>query len=284
LEAYVEIQRSDGSTERHRLEGEKITVGRSPAATICLPSASELEAEHVMLAPRPDGCWVALARGARVSATHKGSNFEQGMIPWGGDVQIGPYKLVLTEGSPQQQASRRTSPVAYVALIAIPLAAWMLLSEEEEDLPDVPTTPPPALFADPAPCAFTGAPAAHRARESAEAANAKAERYPFEAQDGVEAVSLYGIASSCYAAAGQDADAQRMTRERDLIARRLDEDYVTHRLRLERALKNEQPRDALAEARALKALTRHLETPYVTWITMLERRLTMRVDAIKVRR
>src|SRR5688500_18100205 len=236
MEAYVEIQRSDGSTERHRLEGEKITVGRSPAASITLASASELEPEHVLLAPRPDGCWVALARGARVTATHKGSSFEQGMIPWGGDVQIGPYKLILTEGPPQAAGAQRTSPVAYVALVCIPLAAWMLLSEEGEDLPDRPSAPPPALFSDPQPCAFTGMPAAHRARESAEAANAKAERYPFESQDGVEAVALYGVASSCYAAAGQDADAQRMRRERELVVRRLDEDYQTHRLRLERAL------------------------------------------------
>jgi hypothetical protein len=75
-----------------------------------------------------------------------------------------------------------------------------------------------------------------------------------------------------------------MRRERTLVARRLEEDYVTHRLRLERALASEQPRDALRAARSLRALTRHLETPYVTWLTMLERRLQLRVDAIPVKR
>src|SRR5688500_9912655 len=198
MEAYVEIQRSDGSTEKHRLEGDKITVGRSPAATITLASANELEPEHVLLAPRPDGCWVAVARGARVGASVKGKAFEQGMVPWGSAVEIGAYKLVLTDGPPKAEGTgQKTSPVAYVALVAIPLAAGMFLSEDESDLPDRPSAPPPSLFADPSPCPFTGPPAVHKARESAEAANAKAERYPFEAQDGVEAVALYGTASSC---------------------------------------------------------------------------------------
>lgn len=285
MEAYVEIQRSDGSTEKHRLEGDKITVGRSPAATITLSAAAELEPEHVLLAPRPDGCWVAIARGARVGATVKGKPLEQGMVPWGSAVELGEYKLVLTEGPPKSiDPNKKTSPVAYVALVAIPLAAWMLLSEDESDLPDQPSSPPPTLFADPAPCPFTGPPAIHKARESAEAANARAERYPFEAQDGVDAVGLYGTASACYAAAGLDADAQRMRGERERLARVLDEDYVTHRLRLERSLKNERPRDALIEVKALVALTKHLETPYVTWLTLMERRLQLQVDELAVRR
>jgi hypothetical protein len=139
--------------------------------------------------------------------------------------------------------------------------------------------PPPELFGEEAECPESGDAALHRARETAEAGSHKSERYPFDAQDGVVAVQHWTVATACYAAARQRADAARIRAERDAMAQRIEEDYRTHRLRLERALKFQRWDDALREARALRALTEHRHgDPYVTWLDLLERRLQLILD------
>ncbi len=62
MDAWVEIVREDGTLERQRLEGERVTLGRSPAANVPIPDARDLEPEHLMIAPRSDGCWATPSR------------------------------------------------------------------------------------------------------------------------------------------------------------------------------------------------------------------------------
>lgn len=283
MDAYVEVLRPDGTAERHRIEGEQMTLGRSPAAGITVTGVDELEPEHLLVAPRPDGCWVAIAKGSRVGAVVRGSAFEHGLLAWGSEIEIGPIKLRVSNALPATvKDSKISTPVAVVALVAIAAAAWMLLSDASGDLPETAATAPPLFAALPV-CGVQAPADLHNAREAAEAAAAKSERYVFSAQDGVTAVTLYAKAQVCFAQAGHAADAQRMQRERESLGQRIDEDYKTHRLRLERALRLGRFDDAAAEARALRALTRHLTGPYVDWLTLLERRLQLLVDAANLR-
>lgn len=283
MDAYVEVLRADGTSERHRIEGEQMTLGRSPAAGITVTGVDELEPEHLLVAPRPDGCWVAIAKGSRVGAVVRGSPFEHGLLAWGSEIEIGPVKLKVTNALPvTKQAGKISPPVAIAALAAIGVAGWMLLSDPGGGLPETAATAPPLFGALPT-CGADGPVALHNAREAAEAAVAKSERYVFSAQDGVAAVNLYGKAQVCFGQAGATADARRMQMERESLTRRIEEDYKTHRLRLERGLRLAHFDDAGREARALRALTRHLSGPYVDWLTLLERRLQLLVDAAHLR-
>jgi hypothetical protein len=70
-----------------------------------------------------------------------------------------------------------------------------------------------------------------------------------------------------------------MEREGNIMARRIDEDYRTHRLRLERALRQERLSDALIETRALIELVRHRRgDPYLAWLNQLARQLQLHID------
>ncbi len=282
MDAWVVVSRPDGSSERHRIEGEQATVGRSPTAGVALVNAEDLQPEHLLLAPRPDGCWVAIAKGAQPAATVRGRIIEGEMLPWGTEVQVGETTIRITDKMTDDRKPGDkgvSSPVLVIAFVAIPLVGWMLLSDEEGDLPLDPGAPAPELFSDIAPCPDRGDEALHRATEAAEAASHRSERYPFDAQDGVQAVELYAVAQACYQTAGRASDSRRIRRDRDALVRRINEDYRTHRLRLERALLHEHFPDALVEAKELNQLLRHKEgDPYAAWLELLERQLQLRVD------
>lgn len=279
---YLEIVQADGSSERHPLGGsEHILVGRQPRDGIALPNASELELEHLRLTPRQEGCWFSISQSARVPALVNGQLFTGGLLPWGSALYIGSLWLVVTDSIPVAARPRRTSPLTAVAALGMVGAAfWLFSGPAEPDLPAIAEVRPPALFAaPPSACPEAGPAAVSRAAEAAEAARAKGERYPFAAQDGVRAVELYGLAARCFAAGGRDGDAESATRERKLLAARLDEDYRTHRLKLERAIQGGRTRQALVESRELLSLVAHLEHPYTTWLRDVERHLSLRTGS-----
>jgi hypothetical protein len=284
LDAWLEIIREDGTLERLRLEGERITVGRSPTATVPIPDARDLEPEHLMIAPRADGCWVAVAQGATVPVIVRGDPFQHGMLAWGTELSIANLKLRIADRLPKEQKTGDEKPVSAPILIAffiiIPLVGWLLLSDPDAGIDATPAAPPPSLFSEAVPCPTQGGTARHRADQDAEAAIAKSERYPFSSQDGVQAVRLYLRAEACYRSVGGTEEAQAMQREGQVMQRRIEEDYRTHRLRLERALEQTRLPDALLETRALIELLRHREgDPYLAWLRQLERQLQLHIDA-----
>ncbi|MCS6799507.1 MAG: hypothetical protein NZ898_13455 [Myxococcota bacterium] len=284
MEAWVVVYRADGSSERHRIEGEQATLGRSPAAGIPLVNCEELLPEHMLLAPRAEGCWVSVAEGALPPVTLAGKPLHAGMVPWGSEVHVGTLRLLLTDRPTAardraQAAGRRTSPVLFLGFVALPLAAWLLLSDPEMDLAEGPDAPPPSLFAPEARCPESGSLALARAVELAESASHRADRYPFDAQDGIMAVDLYATAAACFEAAGQPADAERMRRERAVMATRIEEDYRTHRLRRGRARARGGRAAGRRGARALEALLEHRhDDPYASWIAVLGRQLQLLAD------
>jgi hypothetical protein len=282
---HLEIVQSDGSSERYPLGGsEHIIVGRQPREGIALPHAGELELEHLRLTPRPGGCWVGVAGGVRTPLLVGGEPFAGGLVPWGSSLQLGSLWLRLTDELPEGARGRRVGGVGLLAALAmVGAAAWLIVPPGAGQGTELGAVPPPALFpaALPAcPEAEAGA-AAARAREVAEAALAKAERYPFASQDGVRAVELYGVAAGCFTAGGKRSEAERVARERTALARRLEEDYRTHRLKLERAIEYGRTREALVESRELLALVAHLDHPYTHWLRAVERRLSLKTEAPK---
>jgi hypothetical protein len=283
MDAWVEIVSPEGTSQRHRLEPGETTIGRSPMAGIPLVNVEELEGEHLLLSPRPDGCWVAVAEGAEPGAVIDGDPFTHGVVPYGTEVRVGSTLLRITDKEPVKQvASDRaiSTPVLVLVVVLLPLSLWMLLeggqgAAIDEKLPAV----PPVFSDTEQECPESGGSvAATQARRAAEAASHKRERYAFAAQDGIEAVRLYAVAEGCFHAAGEARDAARMKRAKNALVQRIEEDYRTHRLRLDRALKNRDYQDALRETRAIQALLAHRDGTFLKWLEGLERKLQLRVD------
>ena len=284
MEAWLEIVREDGTLERQRLEGERITVGRSPAATIPIPDARNLDPEHLMLSPRGEGCWVAVAQGASVPVMVRGAPFQHGIVAWNTELTIGNLKLKIADSLPKEKKAGSEKPVSAPVLIAffviVPFVGWMLLSDPDTGIDATPAAPAPQVFDEGATCSTTGGTARHHADRDAEAAIAKSERYPFAAQDGVQAVLLFRRSEACYRATGAATEAAQMRREGDTMQRRIEEDYTTHKLRLERALRQARLPDAVIETRAIIEILRHREGhPYLAWLRQLERQLQLAIDS-----
>lgn len=224
-----------------------------------------------------------MAQGAVGEVRVRGETFQQGILAWGTEIEIGNLKLKVTDELPKEKKDpgdkKVSAPVLIAFFIIIPLVGWMLLSDPDVGLDINPTAQPPAIFDEEITCPEGGT-ARHRADSDAEAAIATAERYPFAARDGVESVRLYRRSAACYRAVGATREAEIMSGEGDSMQQRIEEDYRTHRLRLERALQQARLPDALLETRALIELLQHRESDrYLAWLRQLERQIQLQIDS-----
>ncbi len=285
--SYVEIIRADGRVDRHSLERGRTTIGRDAEAEIALADAPELEPMHLLVEPREDGCWVSVARTARTPARRAGTTFENGLVAWGTELDVGAvtFRLARAEVRPSRRR-RLAGPARKAALLAGCLWVAATVIGGPPEGPPRARVPAPPLFADDAPaeCPVALAEARARAREATEAAIARAERYPFSPHDGVEAVGQWAAAAACLAVAGEPGAAAEARAERDRLRARVDDDYRAHRLALERALEHRHHAAALDEARLVADLLRDHDGEYRHWLARLERSLIARVAKEKKRR
>jgi hypothetical protein len=281
VEAWVEVVAPDGTQAPHRLIDEQVTLGSAPTAGIPLVNAEDLLPEHMMIAPRPEGCWVSVAQGATTPLVANGRPVFGEVVPWGTELELGRHKLRFTNREPKLRRKKGqavSSPVIGLLFVAIPLVAWLLLSDSEETIDLSGGGSPPALFEE-LPSCPQNADVAHEAREAELAARARAERYPFSAQDGIEAVKTFAIAESCFERIADRPAATRMAREREALVHRMESDYQVHRIRLDHALKYRRYEEARVEARALQGLLQHRQdSEFVRWLGLLERRLQLIID------
>jgi hypothetical protein len=285
MHAYVEVIRADGHVETHPLEGEQITFGSGAEAAISITDVPELESVHLLLAPRDEGCWVSVAQGAEAVAWVGGKKHENGMLKWGTEIDIGSISLRinhrLVEERERQARRRRLTIIATMVVVLVLFS--LLLKEERERLPRR-SADAPALFEDPAPCPESERTAARaRAHSANEEAQARLVRYPFDAQDGITAVALFGVANKCFAAAGESEIAASIAAERDRIAAQIEEDYQLRRVRLSRLLKHKRRKQALGETKALLIMLEHREGPYRNWLIRLQRHLELKLEGKRSR-
>ena len=282
--AFLEIIRGDGSCERHPLEGERITVGSDVSATITLVDSPELEPMHLLLSPREDGCWVSTAREPQCTTQYSGKPFENGVVPWGSELDCGMlvFRLARAEAKEAKEAKRGRmrlyAPV--VLLAALAFGAFIMLRPQEPQGPGRARAEAPTLFGEQqstTKCRSAKREAAIRARDALSAADAKLDRYLFDPYDGVVAVSLYREAAACARLSGN----KRAARDADNLgagaAERVGSDYLFHRLRLERAIEAKNYRTALAEVSVVRSMLRDHEGEYVDWLVRARRILEIRI-------
>jgi len=271
MDAFVEITRPDGTSERFPIEGTQATLGRSGTAGISLPQESQLELEHVLLAPRgKEGCWLSASQSAMTPVLVKGKAFQSGIVKWGTQLSIGSLKLQVTNKRAATKGGEGgVSPVLSVALVVVLGAAgYLFLTDEEASMPSLEGLEAPSLFTEPA----SACPAGQTGSTLEQAADSRADRYRYDPRDGVASVELYQQAAACFSAPEQASDAQRTTRQAQQMQQVVDADYAARRLRLSRALATEEWRQVERQSAALLSITVHIpDSDWRTWLEQIHR-------------
>lgn len=285
----LDVYLPDGNVMNFPLTDERVVVGTSAKCTVMI-DRPEVAAEHLLLSPRPDGCWVAVARGVTTPTLVDGQPFDRGMVAWGHSIVVGQVRMVLSDGTRAKSTAKgdksgpkeeKVSPVILIAAaVIIPVALYMMFQAPTSSTPQRVRTPPPALFDTTARACNETDPTRARtaAEENGRVALAKAERMPFYRQDGIEAVGFYLVAAACSRVAGDAPAADAATRQSAALAARLEDEYRAHQFRLDRALEQHRTEDALFETRMLMAFVRHRRGDYLNALHVLERQLTLQID------
>lgn len=277
MKVLVEIVHADGSIETFPVNRETATLGRSLEADISIPDARDLEPQHIRLRPEPAGCNVDVLDSARTPVLVAGKAFYAGRLPWGAELVVGDLRVRILSG--ESKSAIGLSTILSLALLigaGVFLYVFMTGGGIELDLRSNRDAPP--ILPGDVTCPFQGERALRRAEHLVESAEAKSDRYPFDPQDGIAAVELYGYAIACFRAAGEREGERRTTARAAVLRERVQEDYTTHRLGLERALETEELEDALREAITLYRYVSHTDTDYERWLVAMIQKLELRVQ------
>ncbi len=282
MQYLIEVVQSDGSKDRHPIEGGQVTVGKSGVAGISIPAATELELEHLLVAPKgKEGCWVSTTDGASTPTLLKGKPFRSGMVPWGSEFRIGRTTLRVLTKTGASKSGDGPSPVLLLALVgALGYMAYTFLEHEDSAVTSSDGLSPPELFAGLDESCPQGP--RNTAPEIEYRAHSRGDRFHYELADGVEAVKLYRQAATCYTAGGNGGDATRMRHEADHLQTLLESDYGARRIRLSHAIEVEDWRAAAIETDALMSMTRHLnpEDSWLEWLERTHRDVQARADTV----
>lgn len=173
---------------------------------------------------------------------------------------------------------RRNGFVAlFVACGLVVLVAWLrgpaAPSHNQQALHDY-----PELFVDVTVCPLQGDPLPN-GRRLEELGLLRADRYAYNAGDGVRAVQRYREAQACYRAARSHSDGARVGRLLTALSARVNTDYAAARLNLVTALDQRRWSDALSEIYRLLLLTEHLRRHgYVEWLNEIIGKIAARAS------
>jgi hypothetical protein len=272
----IEIVRADGRIQRQMLAHERTTVGSSDQASVVVADAPELEPLHILLVPRDRGVWLSAARNARTPVLLDGKPFESGELGLGTEVDIGSITVRIATADDDGKAKRARNIVLLVvaAVVAVPF-----LGVRNGDMPPPASEPAPPLFAPvPSDCPAEGDAAELRGAQAVERAMSKTLRYPFDPREGLSAVELYRSALPCLA--GSDL-AEEAIRDEKQLRQRIEDDYQLMRLNLERALGEEDWKQAAAASSQLLALLADRPGAYRDWLLGVQRFLELRLSEQK---
>ena len=282
------VRTPDGRTEVLTVDSDKVLVGSGAHCEIRLP-AEHAAVEHIEVT-MAHGSASAQARAVDRLPTMNGVEFMQSPILPDAVMMVGACQLevqvVEIEDNPEviKKKQEKTSPLTYVlALVALPLAAYVLLVDDEQRMENKIPTDVPELWQKPiTACPVDAADqAAALAAEKFVVAEGKAERRPFRVQDGVLAVPLYEISAACFKAGGDEARSAEVTISADTLRKKVAEDYRAHRVRLEHALAVRDLTTAHKEVKVLRAFTEGAGGNYVVWLGNMDRQLQLKLGEKK---
>jgi hypothetical protein len=281
-----QIRYPNGQIEQLQVEAERVLVGSGAHCEIRLP-IDQAAMESVRVQRGAAGVY-AEALSFDPPPTINNTPFSQSPLQAESVLGVGQVQIYVslsddgkggkTVGAKKEQKS---NPVLLLVCMVIALGgAYFVLFDQGEQGPVAQPKEVPDLWDAPiTACARTGSAeqAIAIARDKESVADARRERRPFHAQDGVAAVPLYETAAACFRQGGDAASATESANEAATLRKELYDDFRTHRVRLEHALAIQDLATAKKEVRTLLAFLEGRQGDYVTWLSNLDRKLKLKV-------
>jgi hypothetical protein len=277
------LRSADGRVETLTIEADRAMIGSGAHCEIRLPP-EHAATEHLFVQATSAGVYAA-ARAFDPPPLAGGVPFMQGPVLPDVPIVLGRVEVFVAwqetvgasagGGAPQQ----KTSPLTIVlAIVMVPLAAFVLFWEEDEGKVAEAPKDVPALFGGEAPaCPQRDAEQAQAlAAEKWAVADARRERSPFDVRDGVAAVPLYEVAAACFKVGRDARSADEAQRASATLKSKLTEDYRTHLVWLDRSLGTKDFKTAQREVSILLAYTEGKKGAWVTWLGNLDRQLRVK--------
>jgi hypothetical protein len=287
MDAYallVTVRLPNEPVRQLTIDAETAVVGSGAHCEVRL-GADDARREHLALRAEARGVF-AEARSQEPPPFLNGVAFTQGRLLPDAVLRIGRAELTVTavETNLSPRAKQRnketSSPIVYViSAIGFPLGFYMIFTMKpvERGLPA--SVPPPALFAETTPprCLDEdGRTAAGLGAKDLQEAETARERAPFNAEDGITAVSSFERAAACFRAAGSPAASQEALNAANALRGRLIDEFHVHRVRLERALATKRYEEARTEVRILLTFVGRRSSDYTRWLSDLDRQIELK--------
>ncbi|HTV23936.1 MAG TPA: FHA domain-containing protein [Polyangiaceae bacterium] len=283
------IEYPDGSQRDLSVDSESVTVGSGAHCEIRLVG-DDVPVEQLRVEARGGGVF-AEARSMTPPAFVHGVPFSQGRLLPNTVVNVGAIRLRVESAEAGDRPlvarakEKKTHPLILVAAaIGFPLGLYLVFTLRPREATLGAAPPVPALWsqADAEACVQREpAVAEAQAVSYLEQAMARRERSPYAPQDGVESVSLYVRAATCFTQAQNAADAQFARAEAERMRQTSSRQFHVHQVRLERALATKEYDAAEAEARILQAFVGTAGPEYSGWLSDLQRRMKVLLSSKK---
>lgn len=278
-----QIQHSGGRVEQINVEAERALIGSGAHCEIRLP-IDQSSIEHVLI-QAGGGNVFAQALTFQPPPTINNVPFTQAPLPADAVLGIGQTQILVSASDEVGAGSvvhggqkKKSSPGILILGVGL-IGAILYLANQPQAGDDIGAAPKePALFGAAVEACDQGGPQAlARAREKHTLAEAKRERRAFHVQDGVQAVPLYEEASACYRKGGDARSANETVDVANALRRELEDDYRTHRMRLEHSMTVSDDSTSRREVRTLLNFTEGKSGPYVEWLSALERKYKLKL-------
>lgn len=278
-----QIQYPGGRVESINVEAERALIGSGAHCEIRLP-IDQSSIEHVLI-QAGGGNVFAQALTFQPPPTINNVPFTQAPLPADAVLGIGQTQILVSASDEvgagsvvQGQQKKKSSPAVLIVGAGL-IGAILYVSQMPAPTDGIGAAPKePALFGAPIEtCDQSGQQALARAREKHTLAEAKRERRAFHVQDGVQAVPLYEEASACYRKGGDARTANETVDVANQLRRELEDDYRTHRMRLEHSMSVNDDATSRKEVRVLLNFTEGKQGPYVDWLSALERKYKLKL-------
>lgn len=278
-----QIQHANGRQEQVTVEAERALIGSGAHCEIRLP-IDQAAVEHILIQVGAGGVF-AQALSFEPAPTIGGVPFTQAPLP--PDVVLGVNQTqmlvsitgdAVAGGGIGRKEKGKTNPMLIIAAMAgACLVAYMFLGGDDDVRRVEPQEYPKLWDQGAATCEKSPNEAMAFANEKRVVADSKRERRMFHVKDGVDAVPLYETAAACYEKAGDKTNADAARDTANALRKELDDDYRTHRMRLQHAMGVKDMETARKEVRTLIEMTEGKEGPYVSYLHVIERDLKQKL-------
>jgi hypothetical protein len=277
-----QIRQPSGQIDQLLIESERVLIGSGAHCEIRLP-LDQAAVEHAVVQAGSGGVFVQ-ALSFQPPPTLNNVPFTQAPLAPGAVLGVGQFQITAelaegAQGAVQKKKKEGASPLGLVGIIILAAGGYYLAFGDDAQAVTVAPRDPPELFGPVIDACPQRSPdqALALARERNLVADSKRERRPFHVQDGIAAVPIYELASACYRVAGDVPDATDTLGSATSLRRELNEDYRTHRVRLEHDASVPDDESSRREVKILLQFTEGKQGDYVTWLSNMERQLRLKL-------